>query len=298
MTYQDHAGNQARHGAQPPLRRDVTNAEKARALIALLGDSSDGTRASDIPPERLRAWARDLVQAVESRRPAATERVRAALEPLLLTPQMTGAKPEDEEASSVAPADKATQEVPRLFSRPAPALSSDPETRNVLCEALEIVNPRHRPRPEIVLLPEKDAASTAAPRGDTDKGQARSAAAGAAGGTAEVRAKGEPHNRPENAAGSARLHPDAAHDPAPASKPAPARSPRRLTPAQARTRALIRANVDQDHMMREHPAVIAVALLGRSSMDQAQALRTMQGRQVRAVHRILRDLDEPEAISA
>lgn len=54
-------------GTAAPARAASGNAEKARVLMSMI----DGGGAMDhVPPERLRDWARDLVEAIEGDRPA------------------------------------------------------------------------------------------------------------------------------------------------------------------------------------------------------------------------------------
>ena len=77
----------------------ATNADKARALIAMLENGGDG---ASVPSERLRDWARDLVNTVE-RRPGQTQPPRTA-------------SPAAREAAAPA----------RLFSTAPPVLTEGP----------------------------------------------------------------------------------------------------------------------------------------------------------------------------
>ncbi len=82
--------------------------------------------------------------------------------------------------------------------------------------------------------------------------------------------------------------------------------PSRLAPpailARASVARLIAATVDPlgdpALLAREHTVVIAMTLLGKSTLQQASALRMLPGGQMRAVHRALRRLEarEQEAV--
>ncbi|CTQ49082.1 hypothetical protein [Jannaschia donghaensis] len=61
--------------------------------------------------------------------------------------------------------------------------------------------------------------------------------------------------------------------------------------AAADVTRIVDATLDRATLAREHPAIIAMTLLGKPSMDQASALRSLPGGQVRAVHRALRQLE-------
>lgn len=56
-------------------------------------------------------------------------------------------------------------------------------------------------------------------------------------------------------------------------------------------RKIIDATIDPATLAREHPAIIAMTLLGKPSMEQAGALRNLPGGQVRAVHKALRQME-------
>ncbi|SDY45067.1 hypothetical protein SAMN05444004_101472 [Jannaschia faecimaris] len=172
----------------------VTNAQKARALIAMLEKGHDGS--ADVPAERLRDWANDLIRTVEAERP----------------------KP------SVAPAQRR-----RLFTKAPPKLT--------------VAAPSTRPVPE-----------------------------------------GQPSRLTLTA--------PTPHRSAPTMKPAPSLTPAIFT--QGDVRKVIATTIDPVTLAREHPAVIAMTLLGKPSMDQASALRSLPGGQVRAVHRALRQLEQSQ----
>ena len=54
---------------------------------------------------------------------------------------------------------------------------------------------------------------------------------------------------------------------------------------------LVAATVDPASLSREHPAIVAMTLAGKPSLEQAAALRALPGGQMRAVHRALRQLE-------
>ncbi len=64
-----------------------------------------------------------------------------------------------------------------------------------------------------------------------------------------------------------------------------------LTPAQVRR--IVFETIEAGTLGREHPAIVALTLMGKPTLEQAAALRRLPGGQVRAVHRMLRQL-EPE----
>lgn len=222
--------------ATPTAPAETTNAGKARALLAMLEQGSDAS-AAGIEPERLRAWARDLVETVERRRAAS----------------------ESEGATPAALEPKA-----RLFKTPAPKMMP-------ASGGAAVPDTAERPSgPQI----------------------------GAA--TAEVR----PQNLPVQPVSAARLAaaaafrlPEAAPTPAALSdlpvqhvtegvRPSTEVAPAMLT--RMEVRRLIDATTDPETLAREHPAIIAMTLVGRSTLEQAAALRRLPGGQVRAVHRALR----------
>ena len=274
-----------------PDRRTTTNAEKAHALMSLLESPSRGEGTSNVAPERLRAWARDLVEEVERRKDTRIREDYEIKRSLVLASEMGGSKTDREDLSSYDELAEGS-EVPKLFSRPAPRLSDHPETRNLLCEALEIVNPKKRPKPKIVLLPE-----TEGQEGDLLFRGASRDRENHLQETGNVKAVKQPMfaSSKANDVDFGRERHGAARE---------GRSNtthsllRPLTEAQTKARDLISAGIDPNQMGQEHPAVIAVALLGQSSRDQARTLRTMPGRQVRAVNRLLREIEETIVVSA
>ncbi|WP_179380984.1 hypothetical protein [Jannaschia marina] len=66
----------------------------------------------------------------------------------------------------------------------------------------------------------------------------------------------------------------------------------RLPPADVRR--IVEATVEPATLAREHPAVIAMTLIGKPTIEQAAALRRLPGGQVRAVHRALRQFEGAE----
>lgn len=179
----------------------ATNADKARALIAMLEQGRDAP--TDVPPDRLRDWARDLIRTVEGSAPAA------------------------------APSQPAAQRRRRLFSADAPKLAP--------------TSPAAPPR-----------AAPPAPQ---------SAPTGRLTLTAPM-----PHS-PEG--------------------PAKAASPAlHSTFSTAEVRKVVDATLDPATLGREHPAIIAMTLLGKPTLEQASALRSLAGGQVRAVHKALRQLEQ------
>jgi hypothetical protein len=179
----------------------ASNAEKAHALIAMLG--TGGTNATSIAPERLRDWARDLVETVEGRAGMAQ------------TPAPSPAAP------------KTT----RVFTKPAPRLRLDP-----VAPTADASEPVRRP--------------TVGPRL-----------------TLTAPEPYRPDRRAETPLQSTMLAPDSVH-------------------------RLIAETFDTASMAREHPAVIAMSLMGKPSLEQASDLRALPGGQVRAVHRALRQLEQ------
>lgn len=172
-----------------PTAAPVTNADKARALIAML-EKKEG--AADVPPERLRDWARDLIRTVER------ETAKPAEAPVVRR---------------------------RLFTKAPPKLTPPPVAR-----------------------------ATA-----------------------------------ENTPSRLTLTAPMPHTPA---------TPARSTPsigqgvhAPEDVRKILDATLDPAALSREHPAIIAMTLLGKPSLEQASALRTLPGGQVRAVHKALRQLE-------
>ncbi|WP_299843484.1 hypothetical protein [uncultured Jannaschia sp.] len=65
----------------------------------------------------------------------------------------------------------------------------------------------------------------------------------------------------------------------------------RPMPTRAQVRAMVNAAVNPATLPDEHPAVIALTLTGKPSIEQAKALRSLPGGKVRAVHRALRQLE-------
>lgn len=180
----------------------ATNADKARALIAMLERGSEAP--AGVPPDRLRDWARDLIQTVEGGAPA---------EP---------------------PAPPPTVRRRRLFAADAPKLAPAPAA----------------PAPP----PPASASAAPAPTG--------------------------------------RLTLTA---PMPHSPEAPAQATRPAVPSTFSTvevRKVVDSTIDPASLGREHPAIIAMTLLGKPTLEQARALRSLAGGQVRAVHRALRQLEE------
>ncbi|SFJ42020.1 hypothetical protein [Jannaschia pohangensis] len=186
--------------AAPDPVPSASNAEKARALIALLEAREQGAAGTQAPPEHLRDWARDLIRTVEARR----------------------ADPKTE------PAQAPTKAPVRLFSTAAPRLT-DPVAPPP--QAKPISEPAHD-------VPRELAAAVAQP-------------------------------------------------PTPSGRTATMASP---TLAPAEVRKLIDGAFDPAMMAREHPAIIAMTLVGKPSMEQAAALRSLPSGQVRAVHKALRQM--------
>ncbi len=191
----------------------VSNAEKARALLAML----DGNGGATPPPDRLRAWARDLVNTVEQRKAA--------------TPTAPGGAPRSAPAADVvqAPQPTAYAKPPaRVFSKAAP---------------LQAPPPAAPPPPAVTRQPSSRLTLTVP----------------------------EPHV-PR----------------APASEaPMP---PVRVAPAEMDK--IMEQAINPADIGREHPAIIARTLAGKTSLEQAAALRRLPGGQVRAVHRALRQLEQ------
>lgn len=200
----------------------TTNAEKARALIAMLEAKSGSTPA--VAPDRLRDWARDLVETVEKSR--------------------------KEPSSPPRPAAKA-----KLFSTAPPRL-----------EAVTKEPPTARP--------------------STSSASAHKAQAA----EPEILPRAAPPSSRMRAAPKGRMTLTAPRqqDPVAAASQTPVESAE-IAPSEIRK--LVQATVDPATMTREHPAIIAMTLVGKPSIEQAGALRSLPGGQVRAVHRALRTLE-------
>lgn len=199
--------------AKSPAPPASPNAEKARALMAMIEQGGDGS-AAGVAPERLRDWARDLVETVERRQR------EGRLPPGSSKPAARTAAAATADAA-VGPARPA-----RLFTTAAPVLIDAPAPA-----------PQHvAARPwAAVTQPGYDAPMPYAP----------------------------PH----------------------------AAAPPSAMRARAELRSLIEATVDPENLAREHPAVIAMTLAGRPTLEQAAALRRLPGGQTRAVRRALRQLE-------
>lgn len=65
----------------------------------------------------------------------------------------------------------------------------------------------------------------------------------------------------------------------------------RPMPTRAQVRTMVNAAVNPATLPDEHPAVIALTLTGKPSIEQAKALRSLPGGKIRAVHRALRQLE-------
>ena len=200
--------------AGPATTPASANAEKARALMAVLEQGGDGS-AAGVAPDRLRDWARDLVETVERRRPA--------------TDAAAGPASAAAASGPSRPVDVGTAPPARVFSTAAPVLNES--------------------------------------RAETPPPPTRPAAA------ARFRLSAPSPLAPPPAAASATSTPVAA-------RPA------------AEVRALIAGTVDPSTLGDEHPAVIAMTLVGRPTLEQAATLRRLPGGQVRAVHRALRRLED------
>lgn len=200
--------------AAPAPAPVTSNVQKARALITML-ETGGG---AGVPADRLRDWARDLVETVE-RRPAA--------------PDATDPKEQPRPA--------------RLFSNPAPVLT--------------------KPGAPLAPKPMQNQVPT-------------------------------PHALPSSAARPDRPRRMTLTAPMPHSEASLARPAMPNVPAihaMADVRKLVDGTADPGTLEREHPAVIALTLAGKPPLEQAACLRRLPGKQARAVHRALRQIERGPA---
>ena len=196
-----------------------SRADKARALLSILEPGKGAP--SDVPPDRLRDWANELIRTVEGEKAAAA----AAPAP----------------AAPVKPVRRA------LFTKAPPTLSRPPE--------------RTPPAVPAAPAPRRAAATPAT-----------SAPASRASLSAPL-----PHETEDRPADTASITPPLF--------------------AAADVARIVEATLDSATLGREHPAIVAMTLLGKPTIEQAAALRTLPGGQVRAVHRALRQMEAARAPS-
>ncbi|WP_299818285.1 hypothetical protein [uncultured Jannaschia sp.] len=206
---------------------------------------------SKVPPERLRDWASDLVRTVERQKADAMARKTGAPVP---RPVAAEAAPPREPVASVAAAPATPAAAPK-------------------------VSPAARPDPT---LPQRSrlfrsSAPKLAPKAETEV--PRRAAP----------AKPDVPVRPVMAAPATASHLPHAMTPAPFRSQRHAVAVRSL-PTRAEIRVMVTTAVTPATLSDEHPAVIAMTLFGKPSLEQAEALRGLPGGQARAVHRALRQL--------
>ena len=204
-----------------------SRADKARALLSILEPGKGAP--SDVPPDRLRDWANELIRTVEGEKAAAA----AAPAP----------------AAPVKPVRRA------LFTKAPPTLSRPPERT-----------------PPAAPAPRRAAAAPAPAPVRAAATPATSAPASRASLSAPL-----PHETEERPADTASITPPLF--------------------AAADVARIVEATLDTAMLGREHPAIVAMTLLGKPTIEQAAALRTLPGGQVRAVHRALRQMEAARAPS-
>lgn len=247
----------------------TSNADKARALIALL-ESGGGAGAEGIPAARLRDWARDLVETVERAAPPAPARKpEPRSEPEPQSESQSESQPEPR--SEVKPEPRLTASrgaPPRLFTKAPPVLVDRAPPAAPVTPAATASAP---PAPSYVAPPVAPPPVAASPVAAPVAAYSEAARASA----------------PRMTLGA----------------PVPHMPPQPQTGGAARPAILSRHEVDRlvasivdpagdpASLGREHPAIVALTLLGKPTLKQAAVLRALPGGQMRAVHRALRQLE-------
>lgn len=317
--------------ARVPAAAVAANAEKARALIALIDGGDPDEETPEVEAARLRDWARDLVEAVEGRTAPETPAPRAA--PALSAPGATAGDPPPATPMAAA-ADPAVPKAPAPApeaKHPAASEAVDaPSADNLFTSVAPEIADWDMPapalrRPKVRKVAAKRVAAEPAPKAKADPSRrARPANLFTAAAprmadwkvpvtlpvqripqqaymrpalllTDPVKVPPSDAATPEPAA-APETPPEAEAAPQPEARrplPPPLPEPPFVKPANwDEVRSMIGRTVDPVAMAREHPAVIAMTLVGRPTLDQAAAFRGLPAGQVRAVHRVLRQMEQ------
>ncbi len=253
-----------RRAPDVPAVPAASNADKARALMALL-ESGGGAGAEGIPAARLRDWARDLVETVE----------RAAV---------PAPKPEEKaEARPEARVEPRLEAKPDL--KPEPRLTaSRPALPHFFTKAPPVLVDRGEPAPAAPAVP--PLAAFAPPPAAVPRPAMAPVAPPAAAYSEVAR---PPASRMTLGA------------PMPHAPPRPQATVGTCPPVLSRQEVdrLVASTLDPHGdpavLAREHPAIVALTLLGKQTLQQAAVLRGLPGGQMRAVHRALRQLEARQA---